>query len=38
MFVFAKMKFVIHEVYVNIRTSDFFSFKYYWNTFGMLLC
>ena len=32
------MKFAIHEVYVNIRTSDIFSFKYYWHTYGRLLC
>ena len=32
------MKFAIHEVYVNIRTSGIFSFKYYWNTYGILPC
>ena len=32
------MKFPIHEVYVNIRTSGIFSFKYYWNTYGILPC
>ena len=36
-FAFAKMKFVIHEVDVNIRRSEIFSFKYYWNTYGGIL-